>query len=144
MNTLVIDCASGDSRREPLDGPGLLGPVDVAVRRPEYWQDLLLGIGPLHRAALPGTHRLVVCGPSELWGGPYISTMGSAGLALRGLGLDLIALRGCTARPALLHVAVDRVRLIPLDPTAVWERGGLPALLEHASARATRRPRSVV
>jgi len=137
VNTLIIDCASGDSRRESLDDPALLGPVDVAVRCPEYSQDLLLGIGPLHRAALPGSHRLVVCGQSELWDGPYISTMGSAGLALRGLGLELIALRGCAAQPTLLHIAVDGVRLIPLDPASPWSRCGLPALLEHVAARAT-------
>jgi len=138
VKTLVIDCATGDSRREILDRPDLLGPVDAAVRSGFGERDLLLGIGPLHRAALPGTHRLVICGPSELWGGPYISTMGSAGLALRGLGLDLIQLRNRAERPALLHLNPDGARLQALEPESIWKAGGLPAMLEHALSLASR------
>ena len=133
MNRLTVDCGSGESRRESLHDPQILGPIDASLDEPEQDRGILLGLGALHSGSLPGTHRLVVCGPSSLWGGFYVSTMGSAGLPLAELGIDLIRLRGRAERPSVLRVAAEGVRVEPVDAGRLWAEGGVAGVLGMAA-----------
>ena len=112
-----MDCASGETRLE--EARGVLGPVDDALRLGAGELNgapavLYMGAGALGRAAVPGGNRLIVCGASPAWQGFYVSTMGSAALPLRGLGLDGIVLHGRSHRPALLTL---RSRTAPAEVT---------------------------
>ncbi|HEV8324547.1 MAG TPA: aldehyde ferredoxin oxidoreductase N-terminal domain-containing protein [Myxococcota bacterium] len=133
---LHVDCADGSSRLQVPEVP-VLGPVDYALRAGAPRDELVLGVGPLGQAAVPGANRLVLCGWSPAWEGFFVSTMGSAGLALRGLGIDALALSGRAPRPALLTVhgggggrggreGAPRVSLEPFDLDVAFAplRGG--------------------
>jgi len=134
---LRIDLGSGGSARSQLDDPSLLGPVDWAAH--EGGDDTFLGAGPLSLAEVPGSNRLVIAGRSPLWCGFYVSTMGSAGGALRGAGVDLVRLSGSASRPSVLYLGPDaRVRIDPVDPDEVWagDPGGTAPLLSWLKGRA--------
>jgi glyceraldehyde-3-phosphate dehydrogenase (ferredoxin) len=133
---LHVDLAAGDARREAIDDPSLLGPLDYAVR--EGGSDLFLGAGPLSIAEVPGSNRLIVAGRSPLWNGFYVSTMGSAGGSLRATGADVVRLRGRAARPSVLWLGPGPVaRLEAIDPDEAWrgEPSGTMALLARLGKR---------
>src|SRR5437899_3410841 len=107
MRVLSIDVGAlerGDARateRADVVDRSVIGPVDLAARsafRPGSKRGLVFGAGPLSAAEIPGSNRLVFAGRSPAWNGFYVSTIGSAAQALRGVGLDAVVLSGRAER----------------------------------------------
>src|SRR5574341_1451791 len=121
---LRVDVGDGRTVMDPVCASDGLGPVDTAWR--EGGDDLFLGSGPLSVAEVPGSNRLVLAGRSPLWRGFYVSTMGSAGAALRATGADVVRLSGRAPSPSVLWLGPGpEARIEAVDPDALW-RGDPP------------------
>jgi glyceraldehyde-3-phosphate dehydrogenase (ferredoxin) len=137
MRVAGIDASDG--ARVALQAPeGALGPVDVGIA----WAGegaTVMGAGPLADLEVPGSQRLVLCGESPAWRGFYVSTIGSAALPLRALGLDAAVLRGRAARTSVLFIEATRAHIEPVELPARWTVTDLITRLRararHAGAR---------
>lgn len=141
QRVLFIDSSTGYYRidRFPVGEP-FFGPVDLGLHLAGRFNSLNLGAGLLAGSILPGSNRLIVTGFSPCWGGFYISTMGGAALVFDNLGLNMLALVGRATTPSILylnraggdHVEVE---LSPVDLHAVWDQGGVYAMMQLALER---------
>jgi len=82
----------------------LWGPVDFAISRLEKEEAFCLGAGPLARSKIQGAGRLVICAPSPLWEGVFISSLGGAGRALAKVGANYLVLRNKAPAPVVLKI----------------------------------------
>jgi glyceraldehyde-3-phosphate dehydrogenase (ferredoxin) len=108
----------------PLDQT-LIGPVQYGWDRFQKDRDsLTFGGGLLAGSPLPGTRRMVFCGPSPQWEGFYVSALGGAMYVLHRFGVNYVWLRGrCPTDSILILNLVNgeyRVRLEPVDADSLW------------------------
>lgn len=132
MEVLHVDL--GDSARARRVTADAWGPIELAADLAS--SETVLGVGPLGKVEIPGSNRLILAGWAPAWRGFSVSTLGSAGAALRVAGLEAIVLRGCAATPSALVISAGKEpRLVPIDLDAAW-RPGTHALLRHVAERA--------
>ncbi len=134
MEVLHLELGGGvRARRGTAD---VLGPIELAAGRSS--SSTVLGVGPLGRVEIPGSNRLVMAGWTPGWRGFFVSTLGSAGAAIRGLGIDAVTLDGRADEPsALLLPRTGPPRLLPVPLPEAWrgERPGTHAMLAWVGER---------
>ncbi len=136
MKVLRIELGAG--ARASREVSPAWGPVELAADEPA--SATVMGVGPLGREDIPGSNRLVFAGWAPAWRGFYVSTMGSAGAAMRVTGADAVVFEGRCARPsALVLSASAEPRLIQMPLPEAWrgERPGTHAILAAVAARAS-------
>ena len=130
--------------RIPLADPGRAtqasepawGPVDLAAGEPS--SSTVIGVGPLGRVEIPGSNRLVMAGWTPGWRGFYVSTLGSAGAAMRVCGADAVVLEGRCETPSALVLSPNAApRLVPIAIPDAWRgpRPGTHAMLQTVASR---------
>ncbi|HEY3384683.1 MAG TPA: aldehyde ferredoxin oxidoreductase N-terminal domain-containing protein [Vicinamibacterales bacterium] len=146
QKVLFVDAGTGYYRVAKYPVGDFFGPVDLGLHLTGRFNSLNIGVGLLAGSILPGSNRLIVTGFSPCWGGFYVSSMGGAGLVFDNLGINMLSLVGCAARPSVLILnrqngeEID-VSLEPVDLTRVWASGrlGVYAVLDHVHERFTAR-----
>ncbi|MBI2897386.1 MAG: aldehyde ferredoxin oxidoreductase [Deltaproteobacteria bacterium] len=122
----------------------MIGPVDFGMAMQREGDFLCIGSGVLAGSVIPGSNRLVFSGPSPVWDGFFVSTMGGAALIWDGTGISFLAIGGRAAKPSVLVMAgrdgqYPVVRLVPVDVEALWRDdggpGGLYSLQRHVFER---------
>lgn len=139
MEVLRLQLGHGVSGAREVSG--CWGPVELAALEPGA--HTVLGVGPLGKVEVPGSNRLVMAGWTPGWRGFYVSTLGSAGAALRacGDGIDAIVLQGRCETPSALVLSPGRApRLFPVALPDAWiardgGKQGTHALLRHVADR---------
>jgi glyceraldehyde-3-phosphate dehydrogenase (ferredoxin) len=141
QHALLVDVSDGSRELRQYGPTEVLGPVDFGMALLEQGDFLCLGSGVLAGSIIPGSNRLVVCGRSPVWGGPYVSTMGGAALIWDGTGLSYLAIAGRAAAPSVLvlagrHDRYPATRIVPVDLDGIWNRSedarGFYALQRYA------------
>jgi glyceraldehyde-3-phosphate dehydrogenase (ferredoxin) len=144
LKVLHIDAATSFYKVERFPVGPFWGPVDLGLHltgREAGRQGVLnFGTGLLAGSIFPGSNRLIFTGHSPCWGGFYVSAMGGAGLIFDDLGINLVSLHGRAPSPSVLvlnreHGEEVQVQLVPIDVKAVWEKGGVYALMDAVFAR---------
>jgi glyceraldehyde-3-phosphate dehydrogenase (ferredoxin) len=136
MKVLRVELGAG--ARASREVSPAWGPVELAAE--ERASATVMGAGPLGREDIPGSNRLVFAGWAPAWRGFYVSTMGSAGAAMRVTGADAVVFEGRCARPsAIVLSASAEPRLIEMSLPEAWrgERPGTHAILAAVAARAS-------
>ena len=135
MDVLRLDLGRG-AASSPERSPAW-GPIELAAAEPA--ESTVLGVGPLGRVEIPGSNRLVLAGWAPAWRGFYVSTLGSAGGAMRACGVDAVVLEGRCATPSALVLSRNAApRLIPIPLPEAWQgaRPGTHAMLQLVAERA--------
>ncbi|MBI3070829.1 MAG: aldehyde ferredoxin oxidoreductase [Deltaproteobacteria bacterium] len=122
---LYIDVASGASRRETLDEPGVYGPLDVALKVWDGGRRLVFGGGPLAGSIVPGSNRLTFAGYSPAWDGFFSSSMGGAALPFDDVWPNVVVIEGRASVASALLITMNdgdlRVDVRALDPRPIWK-----------------------
>ncbi len=139
LKVLHVDASSGFYRIERHQVGHFFGPIDLGLHLAGRYNSLNIGTGLLCGSIFPGSNRLFFTGFSPCWGNFFISSMGGAGLVFDNLGINMLSIRNCAARPSILylnrvHGEEIEVELHPVDPQALWRsgRGGVYAVTDWA------------
>jgi glyceraldehyde-3-phosphate dehydrogenase (ferredoxin) len=142
LKVLFVDAATSFYRIRRFRLGSFFGPVDLGLHLAGRYNSLNIGAGLLAGSIFPGSNRLVLTGFSPCWGGFFISSMGGAGLVFDNLGVDMLAIVGKAATPALLYLNRKsgeeiQVEVHPTDIHKVWNQGrrGVYALMDHTFDR---------
>src|SRR5438270_2861428 len=132
---LLVDCASGGSRIEPLGettARALLGGNGLAVRMLydhvpagvdafDAANAVVFAVGPVTDTTVPGNSRALVASKSPLTGLFFDSTFGGRFPAtLKRTGFDAVCVTGRAPAPSYLVLTEDGATLKPAD--ALWGR----------------------
>jgi len=133
LRDLVIDLPTGQHHINPIQDPGIIGPVDYGWQK--YHEHLHMtgerapqiftfGGGPLAGSRIPGTRRMVFTSYSPQWDGFYISSLGGAAYILNRVGVDFVTLAGAAPQDSVLILNHNNgdimVRLEPINPDLIW------------------------
>jgi glyceraldehyde-3-phosphate dehydrogenase (ferredoxin) len=125
QTSLNIDAENGEHRLITIRDPDIIGPMDYGLKEYDKGEDfILLGMGTLAGSPLPGSHRLIIVGHSQLWDHFYNSTMGGAAYDLLRTGARYVLIKGKRSETSILKIAMTdgelNVSFHPVDEEAVW------------------------
>ena len=138
QRVLLVDPATGFYKMKKYGFDRYFGPVDLGLHLTAEYRTLNIGVGIFAGSIFPGSNRLVVTGVSPCWQGPYISSMGGAGLVFDNLGINMLSLMGKAPVPSVLclnrnHGEEIEVEIVPVDVKEIWKGGrkGVYALTDE-------------